>query len=456
MNGLWDMAHLRKSKSNSLLCDTQEVLLAHIKQGDHLTIALSGGIDSVVLLHLLASLSQHMHFTLSAVHVNHGISSNATLWSQFCCNLCHTYDIPIYIAYLQIKKESGISLEANAREERYRIFNQLQTDYVVLAQHLDDQAETLLLQLFRGAGIKGLSAMPVVRKQFSDTAPQLLRPLLEVSRSRIEAYAHENKLNWMNDESNDSIAFNRNFLRHKILPLLKERYPNYPKTLLRTSRHLSEASSLLDELAEIDIGNCLVSGKLKVSNIRKLSFPRAKNLLRHTLLQRGANLPSTAKLDDILSQLLSAGSGSQLHINFGNTEIRCYKDALYILSRKIPSKEPIQISWCGEAFLALKHPTGSIHFTQVRNQGISPQRMMHEPIMICLRSGGERFMPACNRPRRSLKNLLQEASIPPWERNTLPLLFCGEKLVWVPGIGIDCEFQVKSDEMGILPIWNPE
>ena len=149
------MAHLRKSKSNSLLCDTQEVLLAHIKQGDHLTIALSGGIDSVVLLHLLASLSQHMHFTLSAVHVNHGISCNATLWSQFCCNLCHT-DIPIYIAYLQIK-ESGISLEACPGRTLSHI-QSIANDYVVLAQHLDDQAETLLLQLFRGAGIKGLSA----------------------------------------------------------------------------------------------------------------------------------------------------------------------------------------------------------------------------------------------------------------------------------------------------------
>ena len=192
------MAHLRKSKSNSLLCDTEEVLLAHIKQGNHLTIALSGGIDSVVLLHVLATLSKQLQFTLSAVHVNHGISSNATLWSRFCCDLCHSYGISSYVAYLQIKKEAGISLEAIAREERYRIFGHIQADYVVLAQHLDDQAETLLLQLFRGAGVKGLSAMPVTRKQASDAAPQILRPLLDVSRSRIEDYARQNKLNWIN------------------------------------------------------------------------------------------------------------------------------------------------------------------------------------------------------------------------------------------------------------------
>lgn len=450
------MAHLRKSKSNSLQYDVREVLLAHIKPGSHLTIALSGGVDSVVLLHVLATLSRQMQLTLSAVHVNHGISNNALLWSRFCCNLCHTYGISIYVAYLQVRKEPGISLEAIAREERYRIFNHLQADYVVLAQHLDDQAETLMLQLLRGAGIKGLSAMPIVRKQLSDTAPEILRPLLEISRNRIEAYARQNKLNWINDESNDSTIFNRNFLRHEILPLLRKRYPNYPKTLLRTSRHLSEASLLLDELAAIDSENCLISGKLQVDKIRKLSFSRAKNLLRCILSQQGVNLPSTVKLENILTQLLSVRTDNQLHIGWGDHEIRCYKGAIYILPRKRLVQQSKQYLWHGEQHLALPHLSGTIHFKQVKDQGINQQKIMAEPAMIRLRSGGERFMPACNRPRRSLKNLLQEASIPPWERNVMPLLFCGEKLVWVPGIGIDCEFQVKSGEFGILPLWNPE
>lgn len=450
------MAHLRKSKSNSLLCDTKEVLLAHIKQGDHLTIALSGGIDSVVLLHVLATLSKQLQFTLSAVHVNHGISSNATLWSRFCCNLCHSYGISIFVAYLQIKKEAGASLEAIAREERYRIFSHIQADYVVLAQHLDDQAETLLLQLFRGAGVKGLSAMPIVRKQVSDAAPQIFRPLLEVSRSRIEAYARQHKLNWIVDESNDSNTFNRNFLRHEILPILKTRYPNYPKTLLRTSRHLSEASFLLDELAEIDSAYCRALGKLQVENLRKLSFPRAKNLLRYTLLNYGVTLPSTAKIENILNQLLSIGMDNQFHINLGETEIRCYKGIIYMLPGKTSFQEPKQCIWRGEAYLALPHLHGTIRFTQVRNLGISQQKLLNEPITVRSRSGGERFTPACNRPRRSLKNLLQETAIPPWERINIPLLFCGEKLIWVPGIGIDCEFQVNSDETGVLPTWDPE
>lgn len=450
------MAHLRKSKSNSLLCDAQEVLLAHIKPGDHLTIALSGGIDSVVLLDILTQLARQVPFKLSAVHVNHGISSNASDWSSFCCNLCQKYGIPIYIAYLKIKKDPGVSLEAVAREERYRIFSRMQADYVVVAQHMDDQAETLLLQLFRGAGVRGLSAMPVTRKLDSGTAPTLLRPLLDISRSKIEDYAQQNKLNWINDESNDDTSFNRNFLRHEILPVLRKRYPAYPKTLQRTSRHLSEASLLLDELAALDSENCLVSGMLQIDRIRTLSYPRAKNLLRYTLSQRCATLPSATKLEDIVNQLFSASFDNRLHITFGDSEIRCFKGTIYILSKKSPSDSFEPCLWHGEANLTLRHLNGSLQFTQVKDQGIDPLKLLNEPVTIRYRKGGERFTPACKRPRRSLKNLLQETSIPPWQRNILPLLFCGEKLVWVPGIGIDCEFQVKSGAVGILPVWNSE
>lgn len=451
------MAHSGKLKSNSLLIDIKKILLTHIRPTSHLSIALSGGIDSIVLLHILAMLSKQMEFTLSAMHVNHGISRNAAIWSRFCCNLCYTYGISIDVTYLNIKKESGVSLEANARNERYRIFAQVQADYVILAQHLDDQAETLLLQLLRGAGIKGMSAMPVVRKLTSYAKPQILRPLLEITRSRIETYARKNKLNWINDESNDSIQFHRNFLRHQILPLLKERYPDYPNVLSRTSRHMAEASLLLDELAEMDRGNCLVSGKIEIDNLRKLSFPRAKNLLRYTLLQQGAVLPSTIKLEEILNQLMSISSDNKFHVTFGSTEVRCYKRAVYVLHRRKTPREPERyLHWFGEAYLTLPHTNGTVYFTQAESQGIDQQKILDESITIRLRRGGEHFKPVCKRPRRSLKNLLQEASIPPWERSTLPLLFYGEKLIWVPRIGIDCEFQVRPGKLGILPIWNPK
>lgn len=418
-------------------------------------IALSGGVDSVALLHVLAALSREMLFQLAAVHVNHGISGNAKRWSKFCCDLCYSYHIPIYVAYVQIEKGMGNSLEASARDERYRVFNRMQANYVVLAQHLDDQAETLLLQLFRGAGIKGLSAMPVVRNQLARNSPKILRPLLEVSRSSIEAYAGQNQLTWVTDESNDDIAFHRNFLRHDVLPIIRNRYPTYAETLLRSSRHLSEAALLLDELAQIDRSNCLVEGRLHIDRLRQLSFPRAKNLLRYSLLLNGADLPSTARLNDILNQLMALSSDHQFHVSFGKTEIRCYKGAIYILPRQEKVKEfkEYRYIWHGNTFQDIQHLHGSIHFIETKGQGISSKKMLGNMIRIGLRKGGERFTPVCNRPRRSLKNLLQEASIPPWERALMPLLFCDEKLVWAPGIGIDCDFQAEPGELGILPIW---
>ena len=451
------MAHIRKSKSNSLVCDIEKVLLAYITKGNHLIIALSGGIDSVVLLHILANLAKKVPFQLSAVHVNHGISRNAHLWSRFCCDLCYVLGIPIHVAYIQVKKESGKSLEAIARDGRYRIYSCLHADYVVLAQHSDDQAETLLLQLLRGAGIRGLSALPVIRKQTFVHAPRILRPLLEVSRSTIEYYARQNDLKWVSDESNDSISFDRNFLRHEILPLIKNRYPNYVQTLSRSSRHLAEASLLLDELAEMDSISCLLFGELQIESLRKLSFARAKNLFRYVLTRQGADLPSAVKLEEMLKQLLSLSSDNQFHISFGKTEIRSFRGAVNILPRRnfLECSGQCRYVWREGAFSTLRYLNGTICFKQVESQGINQQKLMNQIITVRSRQGGERFMPDCNRPRRSLKKFLQEASIPSWERDVMPLLFCGEKLVWVPGIGIDCEFKVKSGELGVLPMWSP-
>ncbi|PTN11894.1 tRNA lysidine(34) synthetase TilS [Nitrosomonas aestuarii] len=452
------MVHSRRKKSNNLdnlIDNVQQVLQTYIRQDCHLAVGLSGGLDSVVLLDILVTLSQQVSFELSAIHVNHGISSHAAQWSHFCCHLCYSHGVPVSVSYVNIHKEAGVSLEAAAREERYHIFNRLRADYLVLAQHQDDQAETLLLQLLRGAGVKGLSAMPIVRKQSSDAAPPILRPLLNVSRGSIEAYARQHQLNWIHDESNDSTDFNRNFLRHAILPVLSRRYPNYVKTLQRTSQHMAEASLLLDDLAASDARCCVEAGNLHISALRELSLPRARNLLRYILRLQQVKLPSTAKLNDILNQLRCARKDTQLHVVFGHTEIRVYKDFVYILPlRKLPPNH-LQLKWQGESHLILSELGGSIHFTHVKGLGLCAQKLTQTPVHIKMRQGGERFSPDCKRPRRSLKNLMQEALIPPWERYALPLMFCGEELVWVPGIGIDCEFQSMPEEAGIVPEWRP-
>lgn len=472
-----------------------------VRPGDHLSVALSGGVDSIVLLDLLLPLSAQMEFSLSAVHVNHGISAHADEWSRFCDELCQSQGVPFRLAYVKVRQKPGESLEAAARDERYRIFSQQHTDYIVLAQHLDDQAETLLLQLLRGAGVKGLSGMPALRSltpndmspslpagepastasAASREGPRLLRPLLEVSRREIEEYARARTLHWITDESNDDVSFDRNFLRHEVLPLVEKRFPSYRGNFLRASRHVAEASGLLDELAQMD-SKGTAAGKLHVEDLRKLSLARGKNLLRYMLAREGAILPSAVKLDEILRQLLSARPDAKVHILFGAAEIRCFKGAIHVRHVRGRVRESAetdwQVAWNGEKQLGIPELGGTLVFrrregqkeekpgkgeegkeseegaaTSLRETGISLEKLIAQPVSIRPRKGGERLRPDCKRPRRSLKNLLREASLPPWERQSLPLMFSGEHLVCVPGIGVDCEFQARVGEPGLILEW---
>ena len=448
------MVHSRKPKSNNLLGRVHQTLSNYLTKNCQITIALSGGVDSVVLFHLLLTLSKQMGFTLSATHINHGISQNAVHWREFCSNLCRDHDIPITITTLSIQKSPSISLEAAARKERYHVFSRLTTDFVALAQHIDDQVETVLLQLLRGAGAKGLSAMPTIRRQTPAAAPQIIRPLLNITRQEIEAYAHQNHLHWVTDESNHDIVFQRNFSRHEVLPVIKKQYPTYQTTIMRSSQHLAEASELMDELAQVDAKQCMISNQLKIDMLQHLSIARAKNLLRYTFSQRNITLPSTAKLADILHQLITARHDKNLHIPFGDAEIRCFKRIMYILPKQRPIACTWTLPWQNEEQLIIQPLNGVIDFLQTHNQGIDTEKLLQKPVTVRVRQGGERFQPDCKRPKRSLKNLLQEASIPPWERQRLPLLFSGNQLVWVPNIGIDCFYQVKPEHSGLMPSWN--
>lgn len=449
------MANLRKSKPNTILEWVEDILRAHVSGKDHLVVALSGGVDSVVLLHLLHILSRSIMFRLSAVHVEHGISSYAAQWSDFCQNQCGALGIPIQIFRLKVQKVPQVSLEAAARQARYQVFKGIEADYIVLAHHQDDQVETMLLQLLRGAGVKGLAGMPVVRKLASKGGIRLLRPLLNVSRETIMQYARQHHLSWVDDESNSDTAYNRNFLRHAIFPLLEQRFPAYRETCSRASHHLGEAAHLLDELAEIDSKCAMTAGNLHVDGLRQLSFSRAKNLLRYLFTQHGAIQPNTLKLEEILRQLLSAKTDTKLHLVFGEIEIRCFKGLVRIQSKRMQSEIKAPLVWRGEHRWTLESLGGTIECVQQEGTGINPVKLIKKPVTVRLREGGERFQPDCKRPRRSLKKILQEASLPPWERGTLPLLFSGEQLVWVPGIGVDCAFQALPGELGLMLTWQP-
>ena len=448
------MGNSRKSKLDSLVCRIETVLRQHTRQGEHLVAGLSGGADSVVLLDLLARLSDTLGFSLGAIHVNHGISPHAHAWEKFCRNLCECRGIPLEVIRFRIRKEPGTSLEAVARERRYQAFHKLKADSVVLAQHLDDQTETLLLQLLRGAGVRGLAAMPVIRQKIpSRREPAVLRPLLEVSRDEIERYAQERGLAWVNDESNADIAYSRNFLRHEVLPVLERHFPAYRITCLRTSKHMAEASALLDEMAESDGQGCLVPGGIQISGLRTLSLARARNLLRYVFVKHHAVLPGTARLDEMLRQLRIVGPDTALRFVFGDTEIRCFRGTLHILPVRVPPDKGWRLEWHGERQLPVPGLGGVLRLIRQRGAGIHLPRLTEHPVTVRLRQGGERLRPDPGRSRRSLKNLLQEAALPPWEREVMPLLYSGEQLVWVPGIGVESDFQARLDDPGLMVSW---
>ncbi|GAO35566.1 tRNA(Ile)-lysidine synthetase [Sulfuricella sp. T08] len=403
----------------------------------------------MALLDILVQLRTSLHFPLSAVHVNHQISSNSADWAEFCTRLCAGHHIPFQVIKVDLKRVPGESLEALARDARYRVFAEQQTDFILLAQHLDDQAETLLLQLLRGAGAKGLSAMGAMSEEGTETL-RYLRPLLDVPRGVILDYAALRGLHWVEDESNADISYDRNYLRHRVMPELEKRFPGYRVTFARASRNLAESAQLSDDLARLDLATAVVNGNLRVDALRNLSGARARNLLRYWLAELGIPMPSAGRLENLLQQLCSARDDAQVHISMGDTVIRRYRGEVHLEKKTLaPLLEPALI-WSLQDMPDLPWSGGGLVFERTTGQGLSLARLTAAPVTIRLRQGGERLRPDCLRPTRSLKNLLREAGMPPWQRQRLPLLFSGESLAFVPGVGIDCEFRAQEGESGVI------
>ena len=441
----------KKTKQPSLLNEVDKALIAlnqSHKKIKSMTVALSGGVDSVVLLHLLYELKKTHRFTLNAIHVHHGLSKHADKWVKFCEKLCAKLFIPLDVHYVKLPQKKSLGIEGEARQLRYEKLLQSKSDLIVLAHHEDDQAETFLLQLIRGAGVKGLSSMT-----HFDGARKLWRPLLNTSRIDIEKYAKKQKLKWIEDESNQNIDFDRNFIRSKVLPILKNRFNHIIKVISRSSSHLAEAQNLLDDLAKIDLKNYLKSNKykykLKVKTLNKLSLTRAKNVLRYWLELNDQMMPSKDLLDELLRQVLHAKKDAELKIELSKElEIRRYKEEIYLVRINRQTNKNYEIVWQGESEISL--PNGSkLKFKKVKGRGISFAKIKDKKLIISNRKGGEFFKPDSKRPTKKLKQLLQESDLPPWERENLPMIFVGESLACVPNFGVDIKFQTKPKEVGL-------
>ena len=340
------------------------------KKMKSMTVALSGGVDSVVLLHLLHQLQKRQNFTLKASHVHHGLSKNADKWVKFCEKLCKKLSVPLDVHHIKLPQKKSLGIEGEARQLRYEKLLQTKTDLVVLAHHEDDQAETFLLQLIRGAGVKGLSSMA-----HFDASRRLWRPLLNASRIDIEGYAKKHKLKWIEDESNQNIDFDRNFIRSKVLAILKNRFNHIIKVISRSSSHLAEAQHLIDDLAQIDLKSYLKSDnykhKLNVKTLDKLSNARAKNALRFWLEMNNQLMPSKDLLDELLRQALTAKKDATIKIELSKEfEIRRYQDEIYIVPKNHKNLKNYEIIWAGESEIIL--PNGQkLTFKKVKGRGIN-------------------------------------------------------------------------------------
>jgi tRNA(Ile)-lysidine synthase len=387
------------------------------------------------------------------VHVHHGLSPRADEWADFCDRLCDDLAIPLRQVRVAVDRNSSLGIEAAARAARYAVYRQQQGDAVVLAHHLDDQGETLLLQLMRGAGARGLSAMPLLRMLEPASNLRLLRPLLKVTRAQIADYARAQRLAWVEDESNGDPAIDRNFLRLRILPELVARFPGLSDTLGRAAENLADAAQLADDLATHDARRAGAADSLDSSALLALSAERARNLLRWFVERHGLPAPGRDQLEEALRQATSARGDARMQVKLGAAWLRRYRGRLYLepVGRQHPAGWAC--TWTGQRELELPSGLGSLRFEPAVGAGISLTRLLAGEVVVRPRSGGERLKLAPDRPSRTLKNLLQEAAVPEWERERLPLVFAGDALVWVPGVGQDCRYAAGAKEAAVMLHW---
>ncbi len=287
----------------------EDVLSRHGALRQSLTIALSGGVDSMVLLDILGGQKVPLSLDLRALHVHHGLSSHADSWADFCRQQCAQRDIPCHIEKVQVDRKAGVGIEGAARAARYAAFSRETSAFIVAAQHLDDQSETVLHQMLRGTGLAGLAGMGESRKL--ENGPVLLRPFLSVRRSEIETYARTQHLQWVEDESNDDTAYTRNFIRHEFAPQIEARFPHYREALARTARHAAESATLLESLAKIDLQ---WDGRQALAEtLDSLSGLRQINALYYWLRWHRAEPPSHAQLEEWAGQLFRASPPDKPH-----------------------------------------------------------------------------------------------------------------------------------------------
>lgn len=401
------------------------------KEHTRFWIAYSGGMDSHVLLSLAANLKEQFNFTV--IHINHHLSPHADEWEKHCQSIVADFQLSLDIHHVHLAQNDSASLEELARDARYHIFKSVMqpNDILLTAHHQNDQTETVLLQLLRGAGPKGLSAMP---KQKKLGKGWLARPLLSYSRQQLRDYAAQHALNWIEDESNQNIRFSRNYLRNDIMPALLKHWPGALETITRSASHCAEMQTLNEELLqEVYLNSQGSESKtLSVKRLMHLSPLKQRAVLRYWISKHTDRMPSTEKLITIQKCVLTAAVDRFPSVKWKNMSVRRFKDNLYLV--------PLATSHAADQIIPWSENQPIISIT-----GIG-QFQTHQPLpaetSIRFRKGGESIT-ICGRGNRTLKNLFQEWEVPTWIRDRVPLVYVGEKLMGAIGYYLPEELNIS-------------
>ena len=419
-----------------------------------LVIALSGGLDSMVLLHALCELVKDKRVVakIRAVHVNHRLHKDADNWEIFCVERCAALNVPIIVERLQqgLLKEGESNLEHKARKERYKVFESAigQDCCMILAHHLDDQLETLFFRLNRGAGIRGLTAVPQNRELGST---KIFRPLLGISRKSLQQYAESQNLQWVEDSSNANMSYDRNFLRHEVLPKIEKRWPNYRKSWSKSLKIISDAHSILEEIAATDLSllSLKSQNKLNLDLLLRLPRERQRNVIKYWVGKVAKKEIGWSKLQYIVNDALPFVRESNIETEIDDYRIRSFKDKLYLL-RKF-GRLPEECDWDLKASKKLSLLNNGVLLAE-ETVGLGFSKKLVDKVQIRFRQGGEAFSMS-GRPRKSLKKIFQEARIEPWLRPRIPLIYCKDELICVVGIGISEKALANKAETGFILTW---
>ena len=428
-----------------------------LPSGTRFKLAYSGGLDSHALLHALAALRSQYSFSLNAIYIDHGVQASAAAWSEHCARHCAELGVAFVSGRIKVTGMDEHGFEAAARHARYAaLLAALSPGEILLtAHHRNDQAETVLLQLLRGAGMAGLAAMPQ-RMPFG--VGELLRPLLGFTRAALHVYATEQRLHWIEDPSNRELRLRRNFLRAEILPRLATLWPEVDGMLARTARHAAETLELLDETAAHDLFRCRQAAQycpqaLSITAVNRLSPAHQRNLLSYWLRQQGLRVPGTRTLNEVLTQLRHTPRSQHTCIRWPDAQIWRYRDRLVAVPNQAEPDTQLDVMWNLRTPLELPG-VGRLRAQPVLGRGLATARLPNG-LQVRLRRGGERLLLPGHRHHHVLKKLLQAEGLSPWLRARLPLLYVQENLAAVADRWVCAPYAAQAGEEGLEIVWEP-